>query len=68
MNDSKGNLWVGTDAGYSIYMDNELYRVDEDQGFINNEVQSSEFTVRYYVADSESDDYDTIIKLKQFSK
>jgi len=31
---------------------------------INNEVQSSEHTVRYYVADSESDDYDTIIKLE----
>jgi len=31
---------------------------------INNEVQSSGYTVRYYVADSISDDYDTVIKLE----
>lgn len=40
LKDSKGNLWIGTDAGYSLYMNKELYRINEDEGFVNNEVQT----------------------------
>ncbi len=41
LEDSKRNLWIGTNSGYSVYINNELHRINkEDQNLVNDEVQT----------------------------
>lgn len=40
MKDSEGNLWIGSDNGYSILIENELHRINvKNNDIINNEIQ-----------------------------
>ncbi len=40
LTDSRENLWIGTNGGYSKYNDKGIYSMTQDDGLINNEIQS----------------------------